>query len=248
MVTAYPVAGKQKCIDICTVFARACGGRVAATLQPGDAFFFGVNESNVDIWRAVVADPTRSYYFGDNSYFDSSRQTHFRVTKNALQHPGTGTSNGRRFRALNLSIQPWRRGGSHVVLCPQSDDFMRTVIGSKVDWTVQTLAALESLTKRPLIVRSWNRDKAKLAKSLGADLDDAHALVTWSSAAAITAVLSGVPVVTLGQCAAEPMSGTLQNIESLPHPERENWAGVLADNQWTLPEVASGMAWRSLNG
>jgi hypothetical protein len=75
---------------------------------------------------------------------------------------------------------------------------------------------------------------------------NAHALITWSSAAAVMAVLAGVPVVTMGPCAAAPMAGDIADVENLPQPERESWAGVLADNQWTLDEMRAGKAWEAL--
>lgn len=246
-MTCYPVHGKLKATNICTAFAEACGGRVSMRLQPGDAFFFGVNETNVEIWRAVCADRTRSFYYADNAYFDSARQLYFRITKNRLQHSGVGTTTGERLRAMGIQMRPWRDGGDYILLCPQSDSFMRNAVGGHTDWVPQVIKVLEHLTLREVRTRPWGADKSKLARSLDAELREAHALVTWSSAAAVTAVLAGVPIVTLGQCAAEPMAGSLTQIESLPRLDREEWAGVLADNQWTLPEIADGTAWRSLN-
>jgi DNA-binding transcriptional LysR family regulator len=198
------------------------------------------------MWRAAKA--RGDFYYCDNSYFDSSRQTYFRVTKNRLQHPGIGESTGERFRALGLPIRSWRDGGAHVVICPQSDEFMSLVVGRDGDWCNDVIEALQSQNPRPrLRVREWNRDKAELAATLTNDLVDAHALITWSSAAAVTAVLSGVPVVVMSDdCAARPMSGHLDHLDDLPRPERANWAGVLADNQWTLAEMRSGMAWKAL--
>jgi hypothetical protein len=246
-VTAYPVAGKRKSYEICQAFLQGCGGgKISTTLQPGPAVFYGVNESNVEIWRAVVRTD-EDWFYVDNSYFDAVRQKQFRITKNALQHNGLGSSDGTRFRALGVQIKPWKQG-QHILVVEQSASFMRTVIGSTVNWTVQIVDALGRLTRRPIRVRHWTGDKGKAARSLEDDLVDAHALVTWSSAAATTAVLAGVPIVTMGQCAAETMAGSLMKIESLPRLEREEWAGVLADNQWGLAEIRSGLAWRSLNG
>jgi hypothetical protein len=247
MMTAYPVAGKKKSFDICLAFVRGCGGQIGTKLRDGPAFFYGVDESNVDIWRAVRADG-RDWYYCDNSYFDDSRQDTFRVTKNRLQHSGFGRTTGKRFDALDVAIKPWRTAGEHIVVCPQSTPFMRNVIGYSGDWLEHTLAALKNSTQRPIRVRGWSADKGKLAATLQQDLAGAHALVTWSSAAAITAVLSGVPVVTMGQCAAERMAGSLTALEALPMLDRVEWAGVLADNEWSLDEMRDGTAWRALNG
>ena len=123
-VTAYTVAFKKKSMDICLAFVRGCGGQIGTTLRDGPAVFYGVDASNEAIWREVKASG-RDFFYVDNSMFDSARQSHFRVTKNRLQHTGIGTSDGKRFRALGIDIAPWRAGGAHIVVCPQSDAFMR---------------------------------------------------------------------------------------------------------------------------
>lgn len=247
-VVAYPVANKRKATEICEAFAQGCGGGVVrdGVFHTADAhFFYGVDASNEAAWRAV-RKARAPYYYCDNAYFDQVRGQYFRVTRNGLQHNGVGRSNGKRFNDLGIEMRPWRQRGDHVVVCPQSEHFMRTLAGVDFDWTRTTLSALARFTSRPVRLREWSRDKAALAATLDDDLRGAHALVTWSSAAAVMAVTAGVPVVTMGPCAAAPMAGDLADIENLPQPERMNWASVLADNQWTLEEMKSGRAWEGL--
>ena len=244
-VTAYPVANKAKSFNLCLAFVRGCGGQIGTKLRDGAAVFYGIDPSNEAIWRQVRTEG-RDWYCIDNSVFDSARQQCFRITKNALQHTGIGTSDGVRFRALNIDIKPWRTAGEHIVVVPQSDSFMRTIAGYEGSWTENTLARLKAQTTRPIRVRHWSRDKGDAAGTLQQDLASAHALVTWSSAAAVTAVLAGVPVVVeANDCAARFMGGT--DLEALPMPERENWAGVLGDNQFTIAEMQKGIAWAKLN-
>lgn len=249
MVNAYPVANKAKSYEICQAFVQGCEGTIVTDgkLRDGPSFFYGVDESNVGAWKATILDLRRDYYYCDNSYFDQSRQKYFRVTKNRLQHSGSGVSDGKRFESLGINILPWRGQGKHIVICPQSGKFMRQIANVFWDWTDATKQELRFWTDRLLRVRDWMPNKERLSRSLGDDLTDAHALVTFSSAAAITAVLNGIPVVSTGQSAAAIMGGTIQDIECLPTPERKDWAGVLADNQWTLDEMRSGQAWASLN-
>lgn len=246
MVTAYPVAGKKKSFDLCLAFVRGCGGQIAGNrLRPGPAAFYGVNHSNESVWRAAIAEG-RDRYMIDNSYFDAVRQRSFRVTKNRMQHTGTGVSDGRRFRALGVKVKPWRKAGGHIVVCAQSDSFMQTM-GFEGDWTTCVVERLSSLTDREIRVRRWARNKTLAGASFQADLAGAHAVVVWSSAAAVTALIEGVPVVVESDdCAARPMAGTLDQIESLPTPDRENWLGLLADNEWTIDELTNGTAWSHL--
>lgn len=247
MVTGYPVAHKKKSFDICLAFVRGCGGSIGTNLREGPAVFYGVDDSNVEIWNAVRARGDDWFYI-DNSYFDSARQQRFRVAKNRLQHTGAGESDGKRFAELGIEIAPWRESGEHIVVCPQSGPFMKTIAGYAGVWESTAVAFLKARTHREVRVRSWSPNKSVLASTLGEDLRGAHALMTWSSAASVTAILAGVPaIVQSPDCAARVMAGDGSSIERLPMPHnRANWAGVLADQEWSLNEMQQGMAWQSL--
>lgn len=249
MITAYPVAGKAKSYEICEAFVQGCGGAICTTggLRDGKAFFYGVGKNNLDIWRQVAANGDREFYYCDNSYFDETRQEYFRVTKNRLQHNGYGKSDGVRFNRLQLKIKPWSVEGRHIVVCPQSDQFMHDVVGYEGDWTRDVIAHLKRRApRREVRIREWSRDKAALSATLKEDLQNAYCLVTWSSAAAVTAVMEGVPAFCESMdCIVRPMAGNFEELTPV-HVQRDNWLGVVADNQWTLDEFRNGTAWRGL--
>lgn len=246
---AYPVPGKKKSADICAAFIEGAG---EAGRQCDAAVFYGVTAGNIDRWHAARQSAAGFYYI-DNSYFDVSRATHLRVTRNRLQHRVNIVDNPAMGRLANLGLpfKPWRdRGDGHVVVCPQSPEFMRDLAEYKGDWTQDAVAELANHTIREIRLRAWNRDKIALSKTLAEDLQGAWALVTWSSAAAITALIEGVPVfVGSVDCAAWDLAGWgLRHIESPRTPDwREQWAADLANNQWTMDEMKSGLAWRMLN-
>jgi hypothetical protein len=256
-VRCYPVHAKRKSVDICTAFARGCGGIVMAPRLPwvpDPSFFYGVDSSNMEQWaETLLHQDDHDFYYADNSYFDAARGEQFRVTRNGLQHSGIGMSDCRRFDALGIEIKPWRTNGNHIVVCPQSDDFMRRIVGYNGNWLDDIMQALLLRTERPIKIRHWNRNKMEAASTLHADLKNAWALVTWSSAAAIEAVLAGIPVVTAGRCAANLVSVRLDDIEHITQDmlygliARHTWAGVLADNQWTPDEMRRGIAWSALH-
>ena len=64
----------------------------------------------------------RTWYYADNGYFRPGRRVsdhgYYRVTRNAMQHDGTGKASPERWRSWACEIQPWRTTGSHVVVCP----------------------------------------------------------------------------------------------------------------------------------
>jgi len=84
--------------------------------------------------------------------------------------------------------------------------------------------------------------KTKEDKALAEDLADAHCVVTFNSGVGVTAIMEGIPVVCGPECAAFPVSNTLDAIEDLQTFDRQPWLNSLAYSQFTLEEMASGYA------
>lgn len=246
-VFAYPQPGKAKSRRICRAFAEGCGGSVIedGKLRDGPAMFYGVAPGMESLWHG--AQDGRDYFYADNAFFDSCREQYFRIGKGRLQHDGAGTSDGHRLTALGVRVAPWRTAGAHIVVCQQSDHFMRSLAGYDGNWMEDTIAALRRVTSRPIRMRPWLRNKSAQSATLAADLVSAHALVTWSSAAAVNALVAGIPVVCAVAAAAACLSTPLDEIETPRLPDgRRRLAAVLADNQWTLAEIRAGVAWLAL--
>lgn len=195
----------------------------ARELLPGAAVFYGVRAGWAHLWEQAKREG-RDWYYADNAFTDCVRERYFRIAKNRIQHDGRGESDGKRFAALALTVKPWRGGGDYVLVCAQSDEFMR-VVAADPDWLKRTTAEL----RMPFVVRH-----KRTARAFAADLARARCVVTWSSAAAVQALLEGVPVVCSDQCAAYRVG------------DRQKWVSVLADQQWDLSEIARGLAWQTL--
>lgn len=241
MVTCYPVRGKQKSIDICAAFAHGCGGQLSYRHVPGPAMFYGVDESNLAIWRKVRASGD-DWYYVDNSYFDPTRGTYFRITKNRLQCHWTDRPDDpdpARWEALDIKLQPWQANlDGRTIICPQSDSFMRDIAGYKGDWLKEVLTKLRMRdhAEDHIKVRHWDRNKQRAMASLPDDLRGAKMLLTYSSAAAVTAIISGIPAYSSGESAA---------LHQLPFYDAERLRAmlVMANGQFTLDEMRSGFAW-----
>ncbi len=190
-------------------------------LLPGPAVFYGLRHRFRHLMEQARQDG-RDWYVIDNSYFDSVREVQFRVTKNAMQHTGLGETDGKRFAALGIEIKQMREGRT-VVIAAQSQEFMDLVGDS--GWLDRMRISYPGA-----IVRTKQETRPLLE-----DLRDAGLLVTWSSAAAVTALLEGVPVACAPQCCATHAV------------DRKQWAGVLADNQFTESELQDGTAWRAMH-
>lgn len=245
-VTCYPVHGKQKSTDICLAFANGCEGRLRTSYTPGPAMFYGVDASNMAAWQQVLGNGD-DFYYVDNSYFDHTRGSHFRVTKNRLQTHWDQDSDGLRWAMVEETLREWADPLGHVVVCPQSDSFMRDIVRYPGSWIGDIMRHLQDREtwaktidgKNPrIVVRAWNRNKKAASASLLDDLRGARLLVTYSSAAAVTAAILGVPIKVNPPAALWGMPFT--------PAARLRAMRALADNQFTLDEIRRGVAWEKV--
>lgn len=88
------------------------------------------------------------------------------------------------------------------------------------------------------------------SSKMGDALRGCHVVVTHGSAAAMDAMLNGIPVIVLGRSVALPVAEReLDNVEKPYRPSdagRLVWAHALAYCQWTTAELRSGEAWADL--
>ena len=146
-----------------------------------------------------------------------------------------------------------RKKGSTILICPQSENHFRLRGTTKQIWVARVMEQLNQNTDRPIKVH----EKAKGVSRPGysehifyrALSNNIHAVVVDSSMAGIQAALFGVP------CLVTDWDSTVANfgnfdfsqIESLELPEdRVVRAAQLANSQWTLHEIESGLAWENL--
>lgn len=249
-LNCYPVPGKAKSDMICRAF------EFGAPKSAKGSVFFGT-EGQMDAFQKAKASPDPWYYI-DNSYFDKHRGIYFRVTKNALQvDPDEKTSDGKRFAKLDIPIKERQTTGTVTLLVPQSDQFMKSI--GNPGWALNTSERVlrfleEGKDAFSFKVHPWNRNKDKRNISFAEMLPSIRLVVTHSSAAAITALLEGVPAISTSFTAAAYNAGgplTCKNVHNPLFPsfgDRAVFASVLADNQFTLEEFRNGTAWRWLNG
>lgn len=241
MIKVHSVPNEKTSPMFAKAFAQGCGGKVYEGGYTGGAWAgFGSPVNWHDMQRAI-ADGNDLYY-GDHAYFH--RHKYYRVTKNALFHKGQGKSDMKRIAQFHHKALKWVRGGK-IIICPQSDTFFRLRYNTtQQDWVDGVISELKKYTDRRFVLHQ-KRD----VKPLRECFYDTHCVIVHSSNSAVEALMHGVPAICLADCTASNMSrNSIADVENLLYPEnRYEWAGVLADNQWTLQEIASGMAWRKLN-
>jgi hypothetical protein len=259
----YKIAAKRSCTFI----------RQDERLSSGPVAMYGIQPETFPHWLQCRRQG-RDFYYIDNAYLSPGHtdDSYVRITKNALQCSGYGDSDLKRLAAHEVEIKDWREptfehtAGARKILITCQSGWWYIQHGTTLNvWVNSVIDEIREYTSRPIKVRLKPRSayeqepNVRFCDDVTApddqipfedDLAEAFCVVTHSSNTAIEAILQGVPAFVLGQSAAQPMAcNDLKLIEAplMGYADRWNWAGVLADNQWTLKEIREGKAWADLN-
>lgn len=195
--------------------------------------------------RSTIKDG-RDWYYADHSYFKQGRKVYYRITKNAWQHSGIGKPDYHRLGQFFTSAAPFKKDGRHILVCLHSD-FFHDRMGSPVrEYLLSIEHRIRQYSDRPIVIRTKRSETRFLD-----DLQGAWAIVTHSSMAALEGLMRGVPAFMTADSALWTITKRDPiNIESPLYPcaeQRMMVAAVLAGQQWTLGEIASGKAWGAIN-
>lgn len=233
---------------VVTAFARGAGCRLVYAedeLAEADALrsipvVWGILRGSDEIVARAKAQGLHFYYI-DHAYFDRGHGNSYRITRNGYEAGPVRKCADDRFKQLGVTIEPWRKTGRSIIVCPPTD-FFAAAHGCE-NWLDETLARLRLETDRPIVIRAKPRAGEPFVP-LREALQNAHALVTHSSNVAIEAACLGTPVFVSPTSAAAPIGLTdIGMIEAPRYPKRDGWLAHLAYSQFTLEEFASGEAW-----
>lgn len=218
---------------IMTAFAQGCGGTVVERanpeLKPGIAVVWGLIRGGHDLVMQAKerGDP---WIYMDHGYFGRGH-THgyYRATVGGFQK--TTIEDRPPDRWDRLGVKFGRHHGKDVVLAPPTPT-VQAIFGPYWPPGLKTDRKILESKKDG---RPWY-EKFK----------SAHMLVTYNSIAAVEAVVRGVPVMTMGESAAQMFSSP--DVESPIFPKnRQEWANSLAYGQFTIREIERGLAWEILS-
>jgi hypothetical protein len=185
----------------------------------------------------------RPFWQIDNGFWQSARggeTGYYRFSYRGLspvllQHTGSGRPPAK--------MAPWRKGGEHIVLGVPGENFGRSIGLDMPAWTRLAYTKLQRSTRRPIMLR-----RKGSGIPLADDLRGAWALVTHSSNVAVDSVLAGIPVFVADTSPAAPVARIgLGPVESPAMPDREAWWNSLMCQQFTLAEMANGIAWKYMD-
>lgn len=236
---------------VVSAFARGTGCRLAyaedelaeTEVLHSIPVVWGVLRGSNEIIERAKAQSLNFYYI-DHAYFNRGHGNSYRITRNGYEAGPVRKCTADRFKKLDVSIEPWRRSGRSIIVCPPTD-FFAAAHGCE-NWLEETLTQLRLETDRPIVVRAKPQAGEK-SVPLREALRDAHALVTHSSNVAIEAACLGTPVFVSPTSAAAPIGWTdIGKIETPRYPTRDGWLAHLAWSQFTFEEFANGEAWRNI--
>jgi hypothetical protein len=245
---SYYVPSEQTSPKFAYAFAKGCGGEITdedVLFEDRPVALFG-SPARWPLLRAAQAAGL-DWFYADHGYL--GRGKYFRITKNAYQHDGRGEKtpdNWARFERFRRPIHPWRTSGQHVLVCPNSAVYFSLFGIDAEQWLSNVQDRIRAHTDREIRLR-WKVQRRD--RPIEQDLRNAWAVVVFSSAAAVDALIAGVPVFTVAPFAATYRMGLsdLARIEApVFPPDRESFLAVLAANQFTIAEILSGQAWKHL--
>jgi hypothetical protein len=173
-----------------------------------------------------------------------------------------------RWRSFGMEIKPWRPG-RHILVCGQRGG-RYSDMSMPVSWPDDVIGRLRQVTNRPIVYRPHpvrqrylKGDHADVktvepeGRPIDLDLENAHAVVVYTSSVATRAVMQGIPAFYEGPAlAAAPCAHRF--IDQIDDPVFGN--GFSADGvdarsllfetmawcHWRPEEIEDGTAWRWL--
>ena len=232
-------------------------------------FFWGLAGKNITHIKGCI-ERNEEWWYVDNGYLTQQitrypepkihdyDKTYFRIVKGGLHTLQGKSGSVDRLRVLenqgiDVQFKGWTTNTEHILLCPSSPTvtfFINDM--SQEEWEENVRGELRQHTDRPIKFRNkprpgnqwWNTD-------IKEDLKGCHCLITNMSLAAVDAVINQVPVLTHRNNVAFKVSiDNIHNINKTPkHPREvvEPWLNMLSHNQFTIPEIEEGLAYKILN-
>ena len=232
-------------------------------------FFWGLAGKNIPHIKGCI-ERNEEWWYVDNGYLTQQitrypepkihdyDKTYFRIVKGGLHTLQGKSGSVDRLRVLenqgiDVQFKGWTTNTEHILLCPSSPTvtfFINDM--SQEEWEENVRSELRQHTDRPIKFRNkprpgnqwWNTD-------IKEDLKGCHCLITNMSLAAVDAVINQVPVLTHRNNVAFKVSiDNIHNINKTPkHPREvvEPWLNMLSHNQFTIPEIEEGVAYKILN-
>jgi hypothetical protein len=162
---------------------------------------------------------------------------------------------------LNLKDPIENRRAEILIVCQPERSLTWQGQPSTHDWVISQAAKISKYTDKLIVVKVHPQasfpEKIKngivvLPKNLMYGHDDSltdynyHCVIDHSGSAAIQSLIQGTPVICDSTSLAGPLSNSIENIEQLSMPDRQQWLIEISHTELTLGEISSGIPLKRL--
>ena len=159
-------------------------------------------------------------------------------------------------KKLNIKLSTPLNTSSKIIVALQHARSLQVEnIGDVASWATETVAALQQVTDRPVVVRPHPRSKIVLPLNIKLELPsklnntydsfdmhyDCHAIVNYNSGIGIQAAINGVRPVVDSSSLAAPMGIALADIEKPYTVDRDLWLVQICHTEYTVEEIQKGL-------
>ena len=215
-------------------------------------------EKNEEWWYVDVGYLTQQITRYPEPIIHDYDKTYFRICKGNIHTIRCKVGSGERLQKLehqgiDVDFKGWNTGETtHILLAPSSQTVTYHINGiSQDDWVKQVTEEIKKHTDIPIKFRNKPRPGNQWWETdIKDDLKDCHCLVTNMSLAGVDAILNQVPVICHQRNICSFISS--KDIKYIKKPMRagrktvNEWLKMIAENQFTIPEIEDGTAYRIL--
>ena len=177
-------------------------------------------------------------------------------------------NNSSRADALGLLLKPWRNNenGPIVIACQHSASEQWRQQKRPGTWVFEAIQEIRKHTEKEVIIRPHPRcrvdgiqhefNNVRIQEPMKIPgtyddfdfkIEDAYAVVNWSSNPATHAILEGIPVfVGPSSLAYEVGNPDYTTINNPLKPDRTQWLNDIAHTEWTIDEISAGLPLKRL--
>lgn len=192
----------------------------------------------------------KEFWFVDSGYTNflyKKQKVWHRLVHNHIHHGPLRRS----YPTDRLSLLPslpatkWRRKGSKILVIESSPSHYQMQGTTLEKWRKRIAHQIRTVSDRPIEFRTKEGSKKDrpTVYELLKETKEYYCVVSDSSAAAVEAIWTGTPVVTLGRHITNSVSkNNLEQINELYRDDLDHWLAMLSYSQFTFDELCDGTA------
>jgi len=212
------------------------------------SFFIRNIINNEDLLKKCLENKTEFWFVdtGYTNFLEEKNKKWHRLVKNHIHH-GTQTKN---FPTDRLDLFPklpkgWRRKGSTILVIEGSPAHYQMNGTTLEDWRETITQEIRKYSDREIEFRpkEFSRKNRVSVYDTLRETKEYYCVVSDSSAAAVEAIWTGTPVITLDRHITNSVSrNNFADIDNLFRSDIERWLTMLSYSQYTYDELCNGTA------